>query len=527
MSIKSLSPTPGAFLQGKDGALSWPRIIFALLLILFVSLRFWHINRYSLWGGEAFTMIGSVKSWSDMFAYIVADIVHPPLIYILLKLWLAAGDSTLWLKLLPVLSGTAVIIPFYLLARELDFQLPEINLALLMLAVNGYLVHYAQELRMYSLFMFLAACSYWLFIRWFKTEGRANGQLLLLTLVNLLAIYTHYYGWVVVGMEFLFLLLWRRQKAAAFTLSMVFLALSFAPWAYLVVREALSIGGLEQNLDWIPKPGATDILNLYATFNGPLGNRYIKLFGLALFGAPLLFWGWRLARAGFRERRNDWIRFSWLGSLAFAPVLALFVVSQYMDQAVWIDRYFIFIAIPYMMLAATAVYQLNPRWLRYGWITAVVAWSLLAGFNDLRTNRMAWEGAQLGSRVVWEEMIEQMFVADADKLTAADSADLVTIYTLTVISKGLRVGDWNVYASINYYFDQRDVTRFQTTPARDVYTVLERAQEDYFWITFFDLEEWPQASPTAVLRDNGFLVGEEIVFQNANNRVVFAPVWRP
>jgi uncharacterized membrane protein len=521
MSSKSLPYASVKGLTEGNKALSWPAIVLALLLVLFVVLRFWHISSYSLWGGEAFTVIGVQKSWSDMFAYIVADIVHPPLFYILLKLWIIiGGESLLWLKLFPVLSGVAVIVPFLLLCRELNMRLPAINLALLMVAVNGYLVHYAQELRMYSLFMFLAVCSFWLFIRWFKSEEMERGQLVLLTVVNLLALYTHYYGWVVVGMEFLFLLIWRRQKVIAFTLSIFFLLLCFAPWAYLVVREALSIGGLEQNLDWIPKPGVRDILDLYVTFNGPLGSRYVKLFGLALFGLPLLFWGWQLVRAGFKERKDDLVRFSWLALLAFVPVLSLFVVSQFMDQAVWMDRYFIFIAIPYMMLVATAVYQLKPKWLRYGWITAIVIWTLLAGFNDWHTNRMAWESPQLGSRVDWDTLTQQMIAAE----TGSDGP--IDVYTLTVFSRGYRTGDWALSTSIDYFMDLHEDDRFQTVYARDVYVVLDRAPEGHFWVGYFYLEEFPQASPAEVLANNGYRLAETLVIQEQNDRLVLVQVRR-
>ena len=502
---------------------SWSVATFALLFALFVTLRFWQITTYSLWGGEAFSMIGVQQSWGDMFAYIAADIVHPPLFYILLKLWvIAGGDSLLWLKLFPVLSGIAVVVPFLLLCRELNFRLPEINLALLLLAVNGYLIHYAQELRMYSLFMFLAMCSFWLFIRFFKSPGRATEQLLLLTAVNLLSIFTHYYGWIVIGMEFLFLLIWQRRRVMAFGLSMLFLLLCFAPWAYLVVQEARAIGGLDKNLDWIPKPGLTSILNLYATFNGPLGSRYVKLFGLLLFGLPLLPWTWQLFRAGFRAKREELVRFTWLMLLAFLPVIALFLISQKMAQAVWIDRYFIFIAIPYMMLASTAAYRIKPAWVRNLWIVAIALWSLLAGYDDLRTNRMAWESPQLGSRANWDGLVQQMMAGETR------SHGPINIYTLTVISKGLRTGDWASSTSIDYFLNLQGDDRFQIVYARDAQALLDQTEEDHFWVAFFELEEWPVTSPSRVLADNGYWVEEVLVFQQQKNinKLVLLQVWR-
>jgi len=341
-----------------------PLIIFVLTGITFVVLRFWKIDSFSLWGGEAFTMIGVKQSWSGMFSYVIADIVHPPLFYILLKLWIAlGGESVLWLKLFPVLSSIVILVPFYLLCRELGFDLPETSLALFLAAINGYLIHYAQELRMYSLFTFLAMCSFWLFMRFFKSTGGTITELLWLTLVNLPLIYSHYYGWLVVGMEFLFLLIWQRQKLLTFGLSMLVLVLALLPWAYPVIQEARSIGGLERNLGWIPKPGIIDLLNFYSTLNGPIGSRYVKAVGLLLFGLPVVFWLWKIVRSGFKAKYHDAVLFSWLALLSFLPVITIFLVSHRLEQAEWIDRYFIFISIPYLMLVAAAVYQLERKWM--------------------------------------------------------------------------------------------------------------------------------------------------------------------
>jgi hypothetical protein len=497
-------------------------VVFSLVAILFVTLRFWKITSFSLWGGEAFTMIGVKQSWMGLFSYVVADIVHPPLFYVLLKLWIGlGGESLLWLKLFPVLSGVALVMPFYFLCRELNFHLPEMGLALFLAAVNGYMIHYAQELRMYSLFTFLSMCSFWLFMRYFNSTDTTNRKLVVLTLVNLLNIYTHYYGWVVVGMEFLFLSIWQRQKLFKFGLSALILLLIFAPWAYQVIRKAQSIGGLDRNLDWIPKPHAIDVLNFYSTLNGPLGYRYLKFAGLMLVLLPVALWFWRILRLDPLMKRSDMIVFSWLVLLSFLPVVGLYFISQRLEQAIWIDRYFIFISLPYFMMVAVAVCRLKPRWITYPWIAAIVLWSLYAGIQDLRTNRMAWEGAQMGSRVKWDLMTKQLIQAEAE------NSEAVNIYTLTVISKGLRTGDWASSTSLDYFLDSYGIDKFRFGYARDVQALLKRSPgEDHFWIAFFELADWPQPRPTVVLNENGYRVGDPIVFQQMHNRIVLLPVWR-
>lgn len=521
MSVKTSIVTKPSLLKVIGQTSLLPLLIFVLSGITFIVLRFWRIDSFSLWGGEAFTMIGVKQSWSDMFSYVIADIVHPPLFYVLLKLWIAlGGESVLWLKLFPVLSSIIILVPFYFLCRELGLELPETSLALFLAAINGYLIHYSQELRMYSLFTCLAMCSFWLFIRFFRSTGGSITALLWLTLINLPLIYSHYYGWLVVGMEFSFLLIWRRQKLLAFGLSMLVLVLAFLPWAYPVIQEARSIGGLERNLGWIPKPGITDLLNFYSTLNGPIGSRYVKAVGLLLFGLPVVVWLWRIVRSGFKAKHDDAILFSWLALLSFLPVIAIFLISHSLEQAEWIDRYFIFISIPYLMLVAAAVYQLERKWMRYTWIALIVLWSSVAGINDLRTNRMAWSSPQLGSRMNWEDLTRRMSEAELSQIYP------VNVYTLPVLSAGYFTGDWAISTSLEYHLDTLNDDRFQMVYAKDLNHVMAKEQEDHFWIAYYDIADWRQPSPLPALTDNGFRVGDEIAFDLRGNRLVLLPIWR-
>jgi hypothetical protein len=207
--------------------------------------------------------------------------------------------------------------------------------------------------------------------------------------------------------------------------------------------------------------------------------------------------------------------------LSFLPVVALYLISQRLEQAVWIDRYFVFISIPYFMMVAVAVYRLELKWVRYAWVSIVILWSLSAGIHDLRSNRMAWEGAQMGSRITWDDMARQLIADETGE------SGPVKIYTLTVISKGLRTGDWAISTSIDYYLDSYGEDKFQMTYARDLQALLKRSPlEDHFWIAFFNLAESPQPHLIDVLKENGYRVGDPIVFQQMYNKVVLLPVWR-
>src|ERR1041384_5312086 len=79
------------------------RLLFGLIVFLFAALRLWRLTAYGLFSDEVFSAETVHRSWPDMQRAIITDVVHPPLFYYLLKVWIAVSDSLLWMKLFPVL----------------------------------------------------------------------------------------------------------------------------------------------------------------------------------------------------------------------------------------------------------------------------------------------------------------------------------------------------------------------------------------------------------------------------------------
>jgi hypothetical protein len=70
--------------------------------------------------GRAFQLRNG-KTWLlDLLAAVAADAVHPPLFYLLLKIWIGWGTSLLWLRLFPTLISVVAIAPFLLLCRGIE-----------------------------------------------------------------------------------------------------------------------------------------------------------------------------------------------------------------------------------------------------------------------------------------------------------------------------------------------------------------------------------------------------------------------
>src|SRR5215213_11432893 len=156
-------------------------ILPTLLVGLYVAARVWRLTATCLWFDELFSVHAARHTWGGLWRFVAADLIHPPLFYALLKLWTAAGGESLpWLRLFPVVAAVAALVPLLLLARELKLGTAATNVALLVAAANGYLIKYAQEVRMYGLLLLLTLTSLWLFARLLNHKERGRGLLFVL-----------------------------------------------------------------------------------------------------------------------------------------------------------------------------------------------------------------------------------------------------------------------------------------------------------------------------------------------------------
>jgi len=391
------------------------RAAFVVIVCLYVAARVWRLADSCLWFDEIFGVHAARHAWGGMFGFVAADLIHPPLFYALLKLWTAAGgESLLWLRLLSVLLSVASVAPLLLLCRELRLGAWETNLALALMAVNGYLIKYAQEVRMYSLLLLLTLCSLWLLARFFNAadERRSRRTLAALALANVLLVYTHYYGWLVVASEAALLLLLRRGRGRArlapFLLTVAVAALAYLPWVYALAQADGEQGrGLAQNIGWVARPTASDVLQFLALLHEPFYFRrssadpvYTRLTapaGLLLFGVPILLLLWRTvrrARAGDGAGRGA---LCWLLVFSFLPLVLAFALSWALPHSVWGTRHLIVVAAPYLVMAAVSVVRLRPDWARTCVLVVLGCWVFWAALVALVRREAApvwcaWEG---------------------------------------------------------------------------------------------------------------------------------------
>jgi Dolichyl-phosphate-mannose-protein mannosyltransferase len=471
--------------------------VFYAVAVIFVGARLWRLTSYGLFGDEVFTLWTAAQDWRSLFASVVGDVVHPPLFYVILKLWIGiGGQSIFWLKLLPALFSIASILPFFQLCRALRLRAPAMTLALWLIAVNGFLINHSQELRMYGLLLLLVLTSLWLFATLVNQDCYTSRTQVLLCVVNLCLVFTHYYGWVVVTIELFFLLIWKRQRLRSFAIGAAFVALCFSPWVW-VVAKAARVNPSRVNFVWNRPPAASELVGFYGNLNGPLSYQW-KVFGTALvllvFLGPVILWGWRILR---REHENnpDAVTFWWLVLFAFGPVALSFVASHLLPQPVWAFRYLIIAAPAYMLLVAASAYRLPGRRVRFGALVLLVCWSGLSGFVET-ANR---------GKISWEPLVQQMIQAEPDQ-------GAVKLY----------VADANIGNTIQFYLDQANDDRFKVTYIGS----LTSQTDEHYWVALIRYANEVEPLPQSILRERGYSVGETIEAEAAGQKAMIFPVWR-
>jgi uncharacterized membrane protein len=407
----------------KHPETKWLKYI-GLVFLVYAGLRFWNLTASCLWFDEIFSVHAAGQDWQNLFRFVAQDLIHPPLFYALLKIWTSVGgESLFWLRLFPVFFSILAVFPFLLLCRELKISLSVVTLALTFFAVNGSLIKYAQEVRMYSLLMFLALVSLWLLTRFFNS-GKGFFALLL---VNVLLVYTHYFGWFVVFSEVAAVAVLKREKLKQilFMLALVFLA--FTPWIYALRQAAKINADVGQNIGWMTKPNLRAVLQFAYDLFEPVYFQQSSSDATAilLLTLPLILLGFTAFVFRFinlkNESREDKENLILLSILTVTPLLLAFVLSWITPYSIWGTRHLIIVFAPFMILLAVGFSKIDVWEIKIGslgliFLLFIAAFVLQAvqpapnfiwcAWENLALNLRAEKGAKL---YVFEDLVAYHF----------------------------------------------------------------------------------------------------------------------
>ena len=353
--------------------------------ILYFAVRLLHLTDSCLVFDEIFSVHAATHSWATLFQFVAADLIHPPLFYVLLKIWiLAGGESLVWLRIFPVVFAVSAICPFLLLCLELKLKESETLLAFIFLATNGALVRYSQEVRMYSLLFCFSVVSLWLLVKFLDNKSTRTVYLWLL-FFNFLLIYTHYFGWLTIGGETLAVLILRREKMRQFFGLVGILILGFMPWVWIIWSVSPTANELAQNIGWQSKPGLVKLTQFLLTLNEPFYYQQSSVDPISvwLISVPLaLICLGAIIWVAFKQRDEKVIL---LLILVGAPLVIAFAASWLLPSSIWGVRHLIVIFAPFALLASIAINRLAFRELKFAVYALIGILILTAGLTHFTT----------------------------------------------------------------------------------------------------------------------------------------------
>jgi uncharacterized membrane protein len=267
----------------------YPLLLLAVTGIgLFLRVR--HLNHHSLWLDEMMQVVVASAKWENLFS-LVSLHSSPPLDYILLKCVVTLVGTADWVVRMPaLLFGTACVPIFYVLVVKLTNRQHAL-IAATVLAFSPMAILYAQEARMYSLFLLLSLISY--MATWRFVERNDFKSCVLLGAVNGLLILTHYFGIFVISLEtglLIALLLFNaggKRRAALTALNLLVSFILFLPW----LPTFLS-GQIDMEIPYALGTGRfflKTILSYFTTMGGKPDAWYYSYVLAFMAGAMLAF----------------------------------------------------------------------------------------------------------------------------------------------------------------------------------------------------------------------------------------------
>jgi uncharacterized membrane protein len=348
-----------------------------LILLLNLALKSLYLSRGDISLDEPFTIFYAQQDLPSLLGMLSTE-NNPPLWFLVLHGWIRIfGMSVFSVRFLPMLCSSLTAVVLYFTGKNF-FNLRTGLLASLLFTFSGYSLLFSHEARVYALFGGLTAVSFYLFFRLYKTPGRSLFSAWPLALANLLLVYSHFFGFLVIGVQAACLAASREARtrlAGPFLASVAADLLLYLPYAGILwSRFHASAGGT-----WIPEPSLTGLYNnLWKFSNAPVVT--VLLLSVLALAAGKFFY------LKIRNRKSPGIpvmtRFVLIWF--FVPYFGMFLFSYILP--VFFDRYLVFISIGYYLLVALAAEFIGWNAVSRTFLAVLLAGAMLVTFDPAATN---------------------------------------------------------------------------------------------------------------------------------------------
>jgi mannosyltransferase len=340
--------------------------IFALVG-LNLLLKSFYLNANEIAGDEPFSIRVAQMPITDILSYLSIG-NNPPLFELLLSVVVKTAGITLpWVRLISLLASSLTVVYIYLIGLRFSQRAALVSSLLFTFATFQF--SFAHEARTYALFNLLSCASVFYFFL-IKDKTRLHWSHFLFGVSCLLLIYSHYFGCVLLLIEFCWLVLFRRNQPQTMLLIVgVFVVcfVLFSPQLYFLYSRL----GNNLSEQWLERPPLSALyINMMKMLNAPVTTVVCCI----LFLAATVLLLKKIKRVDLSSERLFILFWFVLG------YGGLFLVSFFIP--VFLDRYLVFLSAPlYLLIPLCIAFVFNQKTARFVHIGIVLLFVFSVNIN--------------------------------------------------------------------------------------------------------------------------------------------------
>lgn len=316
-----------------------------LISLIFIILCLVNLNQ-SIWFDESYGAYLVRFKFSDIVHFTSND-VHPPLYYFLLKTWAHFfGFNVVSMRLLSTMLGAGAIL-FAFKWLKYKYGAKAAFIGSLALATSPFIVRYGQEMRMYTLVLFIFfAATYFMQI---AIDSKKKFYWIIYGILVALGMWTHYFMALAWCAQLIYILsiykldFFKKKIFLVYILSV----LLFAPWMPSLLSQFHSV----QQGFWIPEVSIQSLTSAWTEYTIYNTGNSTSNWATILVLVHIIIYAYIVSRT-FRKQR-------YLSILATIPVILLVFVSIPPFKSVFVSRYVYYSAACIAMLPAVGIILLT------------------------------------------------------------------------------------------------------------------------------------------------------------------------
>lgn len=311
----------------------WALPIVIVSAVIPIAVSFFFINA-SIRLDEAQSLWQVSRNVSGILTIVAGD-VHVPFYHLLLHYWLILFGNTVQVARLLSLLFFVLSVPMLYALGKRAYSANAGLLAAFLFSISPFMNWYGNEIRMYTLFVFLTIVNQYCFVR--ISKDRETGGLVWFSygISALLGIFTHYFFFLNLLAQAVFYVIRRRtfpeHSLRRFIIVAAIIAVAFAPWVWYEFYRG--VAAFQRPL--LPRPSTVDLFGTFSQFLFGFQQDFINTGLLSLWPLAAI-----VALIGLDKRRMS------LSTEYF--VLTLIVafgatfIGSYLVTPVYVSRYLIF-----------------------------------------------------------------------------------------------------------------------------------------------------------------------------------------